>query len=49
LFHVEKVGEWNAEGKMVLYDDPIVCKLNKDLFYTLDNTEEVFDQDAEEM
>lgn len=43
LFHVEKVGEWNSEGKMIPYDDPIVFKLNKDLFYSIDNTEEVFD------
>jgi hypothetical protein len=49
LFHVEKVGERNSEGKMVLFDDPIVFKLNKDLFYTIDNTEEVFDHEAEEM
>jgi hypothetical protein len=34
---------------MVLYDDPIVFKLNKDLFYSIDNTEEVFDQEAEEI
>jgi hypothetical protein len=34
---------------MVLYDDPIVFKLNKDLFYSIDNTEEVFDKEAEEI
>jgi hypothetical protein len=38
LFHVEKVGKWNSDGKMVLYDDPIVFKPNKDLFYSINNT-----------
>ena len=42
LFHVEKVGEW-INGKLHLYDDPIIFKLNKDLFYSNDNTEEIFD------
>jgi hypothetical protein len=48
LFHVEKVGEW-INGKLHLYDDPIIFKLNKDLFYSNDNTEEIFDSNLEEL
>ena len=48
LFHVEKVGEW-INGKLKMYDDPIVFKLNKDLFYSNDNTEEIFDSNVEDL
>ena len=48
LFHVEKVGEW-INGKLKMYDDPIVFKLNKDLFYSNDNTEEIFDYNVEDL
>jgi hypothetical protein len=48
LFHVEKVGEW-INGKLKMYDDPIVFKLNKDLFYSNDNTEEIFESNVEDL
>jgi hypothetical protein len=43
LFKIEKMGEWNKQGEMEYYADPIVHKLDPKLFYESDESESSFE------